>query len=132
MINGKRKNILYALLSMGLTITMLSGCYKDNVEELYPATSNCDTTALSYTVDIQPLIESFCYACHGSSNYTSLGGNIALQGHGNLSSVVDNGLLVSSITHDGSASFMPKNSNKLMDCSIAKIRTWVSQGAPEN
>jgi hypothetical protein len=49
-----------------------------------------------------------------------------------LKTYVDNGLLLSAITHDGNTSFMPKDAGKLPDCSINKFIAWKNAGAPDN
>jgi len=127
-----RKIDLSLVLIIGMCSVMMISCYKDNEEDLYPLISDCDTTDMFYATDIVPVISNFCYACHGSSNYTSLGGNIELEGYGNLKIQVDNGLFSGSIIQDGSASFMPRNANKLNACTISQITAWIEQGAKNN
>ena len=123
---------LSLLLVIVMSGVMMTSCYKDNEEDLYPIISECDTTSMSYVTDIVPIISNQCYACHGSSNYTSLGGNIELEGYAKLKVQVDKGLFLGSIIHDGSASFMPRNANKLNECTILQITSWIEQGAESN
>ena len=66
--------------------------------------------------------------------FGSIGGGIDLEGYDDLKVHVDNGKFLSSITHDGNASFMPKSANntKLPDCDISQITAWINAGAPNN
>jgi|SRR5690606_25688101 len=112
-----------------LTVGVLSGCYNDNIEELYPQ-ETCDTTNVTYSGTIKPILEQSCNLpdCHNGPmpsgyDFTKYSG---------LKKTVDNGKLLESITRTGSASFMPKDRPKLDDCTIAKFRIWIDAGAPEN
>lgn len=133
--NLNMKNLSISLLVPGLLVLLvLPSCYVDKEEELYPPSSGaCDTLNTSYVVNVTPILESFCYTCHGDADYMTLGGNIKLEGHANVSAVVSNGTLMSSISHDGGISTpMPKSGNKLVDCNIAIIRQWINEGAQNN
>ena len=125
-------NLLLFLISAGFAVTtMLSGCYKHNVEELYPLEA-CDTVLVSYSAIIEPLIRENCYDCHNSVNYKSNGGNLLLEGYSNLFVVIPDGTLLSSVSQDGKTSRMPRNAPKLDDCTILKIKEWLDQGFPNN
>lgn len=123
------RKIFVVLFTLFVLIT-INGCYKDKEEELYKI--SCDTATVSYSIHIEPLVNKFCNACHGSNINTSLGAGIDLQGYDNLKGNVDNGKFLSSVIHDGNASFMPKNSEKLSDCHISLISKWIEDGARDN
>ncbi|MDQ3191679.1 MAG: hypothetical protein M3Q58_08805 [Bacteroidota bacterium] len=124
----KAINISLLIVILGIT---LNSCYKDNEEELYPLATQCDTLNVTYEGKIKTIISDYCIACHGSSNFTSLGGGIELEGYVKLKAKVDDGSFLSSVTHDGNVSFMPKNSGKLSDCNLAIIKKWIDEGALE-
>jgi mono/diheme cytochrome c family protein len=126
------KNYLYIILFFLVTNLLFTSCYKDNEEDLYPNKKNCEKTDVTFKDDIAPLVMDNCLSCHGNTSYTSIGGGIALEGYDNLIVMVNNGLFLSSITHDGNASLMPKNSNKLSECNITLITTWIENGAENN
>ena len=105
----------------------MAGDY-DVEEELYP-TTECETNGITYSGIILPIIENNCYSCHDAANNF---GGITLEGYTQLKSYVDNGSLLGVIRHDSGFSPMPKNLAKLLDCEIAKIETWINNGAPDN
>ncbi len=125
------KKILILLLS--LFAFSIQSCYYDNEEELYPQiTDGCDTTNVTYSNNVQKIISSRCLGCHSDASYKDYGGGVALEGYNNLKSSADNGGLIGTITHNQDYSAMPKGANKLDDCKIEQIKTWVAQGAKNN
>jgi hypothetical protein len=121
------KKILITITSF---IFVLQGCYYDKEEILYP--SDCDTTDVTYSLTVTPIINNHCLACHGSSNYNSLGGNLNLEGYNNIIIPVNSGALLNAIEHNTGYSPMPKNSPQLSDCDILKIKKWIEAGASNN
>lgn len=89
----------------------------------------CDTSAVTYSGVIRPLIQNKCQGCHSSS---SPGGGWDLSTYQGVSTVALNGKLMGSIQHLGGFSAMPKGFPKLPDCDIAKFRIWVNAGYPNN
>jgi hypothetical protein len=127
------KKITVLLAILGFVFICMESCYYDVEEELYPGTA-CDTTNVSYSNTVFSILETQCLNCHNNANSSVLGAGIDLEGYTQLKTYVDNGKFLSSITHDGNASFMPKSANntKLPDCDIAKITAWINAGAPNN
>ena len=111
------------------SVCFFSSCYYDNKEELYPAVTSCDSSAVTYTGKVLPIIVANCYACHGNGSTL---GNVNLDGHANLKVVSDNGKLAGVIEHQGGFSPMPQGGNKLDPCDIQVIEKWISDGAPNN
>lgn len=116
-----------------LLIGFLSSCFYDNEEELYPdgpiSSASCDTTNVSYSQAVVPILDANCLNCHDEASATA---NIVLEGHENVLREVNSGRLIGSITHSPGFSPMPKNANQLPECEIATIQAWVSQGAENN
>jgi len=117
-----------------LMIVMLNGCYYDNEEELYPSSANCDTENMSYSNDVWPVISASCTGCHGGATPT---GDIPLENYNDVAaaaaiSVGNYGSLYGAISHANGNSPMPKNSDKLSDCTISKIKAWIDQGSLDN
>ncbi len=111
-----------------LLLVVLSGCYYDVEEVLYPSTG-CDTLDISFNKDIVPIIEVACYACHSAeANFA----NITLEGYEMLSIYVANKKLIGSIKYEAGFSPMPKGAAKLLDCEIEKIESWINNGALNN
>jgi|SRR5215207_5359318 len=121
---------LYILLLICVTLAATQGCYYDKQDLLYP--SACDTTNVTYTETVKPIINAYCLTCHGTNVQNTLGGSINLDGYTNIISQVENGTLMKAINHEAGASPMPKNQQKLSDCAIAKIQKWVNSNAPDN
>lgn len=119
--------IKYCLMTMVLA-TVMSSCYYDVEEELYPGMA-CDTANVSYAEDIVPILTANCYVCHSQAINTA---NITLEGYQNLLEYVNNGRLLGAIKHEVGFSPMPKNAPKLVECNIEKIETWINAGAPNN
>lgn len=126
------KKFPIALLPVTL-IFIMNSCYYDNEEFLYPQlNSSCDTTNVTYSGSIKPVLNMHCFACHGQSTYTSLGAGINLEDYNGLKFEADNGFLMGGITHKTGFFPMPLNSSKLDDCTINTFRKWVNSGAPNN
>ncbi len=123
-----KKNTLHITCIACLTIVLLSGCYYDNEEELY-GTQPCETDHMSYQLDIVPIIETSCFPCHRND---VADGSVRLGNHSELMVWVNNGSLLGAIKHESGFSPMPKIGHKLSDCTIAKIESWIADGAPEN
>jgi mono/diheme cytochrome c family protein len=116
----------------GIIIALvLSGCYYDKEEILYPAGS-CNAAGSTYSGTVSPLLNTRCNSCHSTAAAPSSGNNIVLDNYNSVKIQVDNGKLLASINHAGGVSPMPKGSAKLSSCEIAKVTNWVGSGAPNN
>jgi len=110
-------------------IVFMSSCYYDKEDDLYPQTAACDTTNVTFTNNVFPIINSNCTACHSGA---APSGNIRLENYNDISTAANNGSLLGVIRHESGWSPMPKGGGKLNDCDIAEIETWVNQGTPNN
>jgi hypothetical protein len=106
-------------------------CYYDNEEALYPTlSSSCDTTNVTFSWTIVPILSDNCYSCHSNSTAASSGNNIRLE---NYADVASNAIRVQgSINHTGSYSPMPKNGGMIKACSITQFDIWIKNGMPNN
>jgi hypothetical protein len=114
---------------------MLAGCYNDKYQQVLPGAVSCDTTNVTYSKDIVPILTANCAisgGCHDAAgsavsghDYTSYAG---------IKAVATYDFLVTDITWNPTAGHnnMPKNGNKLADCDIDKMIRWVNEGAPNN
>ena len=131
-----KKLLLPAILAFSMLAIFTQGCYYDNQAELHPESflegAACDTASVSFSNHIQPILKSYCgtsNSCH-SSNNTS---DIPLNNYAGVKAQADNGRLYRSVTWTNTTAFMPKNStSRLNDCSLAKFRIWIENGAPNN
>lgn len=124
------KKIIYKLtIIIGCAIAgTSSGCYYDKEEILYPA-GICDTTSVTYSTSVAPILSSNCISCHGGATPSS---GISLETYNQVKILADNGRLWGSVSHTGPYSPMPKGGNKLNACNLTKIDKWIKAGAPNN
>lgn len=127
---GLLTGLLYAL-------SIPSGCYYDNEEELYgPDTTACDTANMSYLNDIKPILVAKCYKCHSNANSVSQGApafenfaDFRLRAAGN----VDPSQKVLNRINSISIPMPPLSEGGLIaECDRKKIEAWVNAGALEN
>jgi hypothetical protein len=107
---------------------LLTGCYYDKEDVLYPSPPACDTTAVTYTLSISPIMVSHCNVCHST---TLANGGVVTDTWDGLSKVANNGKLWPAVSHTGPIS-MPQGSDKLSDCNLALINIWIRDGAKNN
>ena len=89
----------------------------------------CDTTNVTYSGSIVPILQTNCYGCHSSPNP---GGGILLTTYDGVLAAVNSGKLWGAINFDQGYVGMPKNGSKMDECNLAKIRIWIKDGAPNN
>ncbi|MBK5286522.1 MAG: cytochrome c [Bacteroidia bacterium] len=123
----KKLNFIFVFASA----VLLSGCYYDIAEKLYPnnGTANCDTASVNFSMSVNGILQQNCISCHNSS-LTS--GNVNLDGYAHVKTYADNGKLMAVITHAAGFIPMPQGGNKLSDCEINTIQKWISNGTPSN
>jgi len=127
-----KKQIAHRSIPILLILTMaalLQSCYYDNIEELYPQAPACDTTNVTYSNDIWPVISDNCTSCHSGGSPSA---NVSLSNYNEIAAAAQNGSLLGTIRHENGWSPMPKNGGKLPDCDIKKMETWVNAGTPNN
>ena len=120
------KSFLLSIVVL-LSLTFLFSCYYDNQEFLYPEIGNsCDTTNVTFTTGINPLMQNNCWSCHSNSMASSFGGGIRLQDYADVSS--QSARILGAMKHQAGFSPMPKNSGMLDPCSIRRFEIWISSG----
>lgn len=112
-----------------VTMAVFNSCYYDIEEELYPYDVACDTVDVSFSADIVPILTTNCYACHDQANAF---GGVVLDNYTAVKNAVNNSTLLGVVRHTAGFSPMPKGGNKLLDCEISKIETWITDGALDN
>lgn len=104
----------------------LSSCANDNQEDFYEQLQ-CDTSNITFSATIDPIIDRNCKSCHFSGNGTG----VTLVSYNDIKALVDNGSLMGAIKHQAGYSPMPQG-GKLDDCTISKLDKWISDGALNN
>ncbi|HJW31335.1 MAG TPA: c-type cytochrome domain-containing protein [Saprospiraceae bacterium] len=90
---------------------------------------SCDTTSVTYSKFMVPLMSTYCVGCHSGGNPS---GGIALNSFANVQALALNGRLVGAVTWAPGFQQMPQSAAKLPSCYINKLKAWVNNGAPNN
>ena len=117
------KTIILCLISFS---AILSGCYYDNEENVYPkiVSSTCDTLNINYVKNIEPLLNQYCTSCHGVDG----SGGISLNSYDLVKASAER--VYGSIAQLSGYSPMPQNGNKLTDCKTRMVRIWIDSNMP--
>ena len=108
------------LLIATLSTLLYSSCTFEKTEAL---TLGCDTT-ISYSTDIQPIIDSKCVSCH-----TTGASQGDFQIYAVVKSKVDNGAFQNRLF---TLKDMPQGGPALPEEELRKLKCWVEQGALNN
>ncbi|HLP04411.1 MAG TPA: hypothetical protein VK152_03180 [Paludibacter sp.] len=107
-------------------------CVYNNEEDLYPGqTETCDTTNITFSGKVAPVLRANCLACHGNSVAASNGGGIRLEDYSDVSANIQR--LFGAMSHQPGYIPMPKGiSSKIDECQINAVRIWKEAGTPDN
>lgn len=111
----------------------LTGCYYDKEDQLYPKPANtggCDTTGMTYTADIKPILDGTC-ATSGCHDAVTKSNGWDLSSYNGAVTTATGGRLMGSLKHETQFFPMPKSLPKLDDCTISKIQAWINAGTPQ-
>lgn len=87
---------------------------------------NCDTTNVTFSNNVQPIIQKNCQGCHSGTN-APLG--ILLTNYSEINSRMQSGELLAVIKHESPYTPMPYQLPKLNQCLIDQIEIWIDNGA---
>lgn len=96
-----------------------SDCSNDN--------TGCDTSNVTYTTNIQPIMQRACNGCHSG---VSPSGGVDLTVRDNVVAQARDGYLLGTMAHQPSYAPMPPGGTKVSDCDIAMVRQWITRGMP--
>ena len=95
----------------------------------------CDTTNVTYSGTIVPLMNNYCTGCHGSSGNTT-GINLTSYADAGtdagVQTIAADGRLWGAVSHEAGYSAMPPGGNMLQDCQLDEIRIWLENGYPND
>jgi uncharacterized membrane protein len=87
--------------------------------------TSCDTLqVLSFSTDIEPIIQNNCVSCHGPNIQE---GYLRLDSYSLVGDAIDNNFLLNRIDPNATASIMPP-SGAMSECNIVLIKKWNEQG----
>ena len=114
-----------------LLLTLFGACYYDSEEALYPVySSSCDTTNVTFSGTITPILNGSCWGCHSNTTAAAYGSNIKLQDYADVTARINS--IIPAINQTGSLSPMPKGGSKLNSCKLTQFAVWVRKGTPNN
>jgi hypothetical protein len=128
------------LFTILLIFCVLSTCYYDSEEYLYPEVNNsCDTVNVTFSLSVTPILQDNCYECHSNSNAASHL-TFKLQDYADVKprALSDGshtgGSLLGAINHTAGYKPMPypAGSSKIPGCKIMIIQKWIDSGSPDN
>jgi len=120
---------LLAGVIVGSFVFYLSGCGKENAEQSGGG-GGCDTTNVSYSKQILPIVQQNCYVCHQGPGASS---GIDFSNYSALHGWAQSGYLVGDVTNAGDPyTPMPYGLPMLPECEVNTIVAWVHQGYPNN
>ncbi len=88
----------------------------------------CDTTNVSYTTYVQPLVAGKCQGCHGINNP---GGGIKLTNYDEVKASAQTGKFYGAITWSPGFKKMPQSGPQLSSCQTSKVKAWIDAGMPQ-
>jgi cytochrome c5 len=122
------KRLIISVAIFTVLAFFFSSCYYDNEEALYPSLNNtCDTTNVTFSGTISPILANNCYSCHSNAN-AAFGANVHLEAYADV--VTNSPKIIVSIKQTGTKPMPP--SGKLKDCSITQFDIWVRNGMLNN
>jgi hypothetical protein len=121
-------NYLQKLLILFASILISQSCTYNNLEDLRPQPSSCDTLNINFSNDIQTIFNDNCIVCHNGPTPPA---GFNFENYENIVSVAETGRLLGAIKHLEGYSPMPKNANQLDSCSIIKIEAWINANYPK-
>lgn len=122
------KRLFMFLAAIPLFILFFVSCYYDNEEALYPIINTaCDTTNVTFSRTIVPILSNNCYSCH-SSNTSTFGGNIRLETFADVQLISSK--LIPAVKRTGAKPMPP--GGMLKACSISQFDIWIRNGMVNN
>ena len=94
-----------------------------------PNSEGCNTSMISFSNFVKPLIVKNCQGCHSGN---APNGGVNLENYTGVEVVAKNGRLFGAINHNTGFTAMPQGSAKLAQCDIDKIKSWIDAGATNN
>jgi hypothetical protein len=115
------------LLSAIILLTGLTACTDSGEGD-----DDCSSENMSYSMDVRPILQSngcMTAGCHGGDAMTN---PLFMDSYESLKIYIDANRLLGSLRHQSGFSPMPKQGEKLTNCELLKIDSWIAQGAQNN
>lgn len=110
-----------------LIASWLLSCVNNNEFDLYGVTE-CNTDNITWASGISAIMAANCVKCHGPDIAYK---NVRHDAYEYEMVVVRDGRLRGVVNHLDGYVKMPKDRDKLPECELKLINTWLDKGAPE-
>jgi hypothetical protein len=90
--------------------------------------ASCDTTHISYSTCIQPLLKAYCIRCHAKGNTS---GGLALDDYATVKLVAQSADLWGCVEHQDGYPSMPPQKQKIDTAALYILRKWMEAGEPK-
>ena len=114
-LTAEQKNVIYKWIDQG----MLNNSCEVSV-------ADCVSENMSFENDIKPILEENCTGCHGGSKPKN---GYDFTNAQKFKEIALTGDVYLAITHSEGVTAMPFKGDKLSDCDITKIKSWIDNGA---
>ena len=113
------------------SLIMLCSCKHESLFEIpEPGPMDCDTTEVSFSGTIAPILQQNCYmGCHNGTNPSS---GFLLDNYNGVKAKVNEGRLYGAVARLTGYVAMPLDQDPLPDCKISQIKAWIDEGALDN
>lgn len=125
----KNTIIIVIFLLLGVSISGISGCAKENEEDLVLENLLCGKDTISYSKHIQPYINIRCMPCHNEVEHKD---DVILTNWFDIQVVIGTGQFLGALKHEPGYTPMPHNGPKSSQCTIDGFEKWYNAGAPNN
>lgn len=91
--------------------------------------TSCETSDVSYSQQIAPILNTKCKGCHGTNNPNA---GLNLLDFSTVASTGKSGRLMGALNWSSGYVMMPQGMEKLPACELNLIQAWIDQGALNN
>ena len=119
--------ILLATVIAGVFLLYFAACTKHNAVE--SGGGGCDTTNVSYSNQVLPILQDYCYGCHRGPGASS---GIDFSNYDAFKGWAQSGYLAGDITAAPGSTPMPYGGPPLSACDVNIILAWINQGTANN
>lgn len=91
--------------------------------------AECDTSDVTFTQNIKPIVDLKCKGCHSGATPT---GGINLETHAGVYAVAISGQMLGAVRHQQGYPSMPPSGGMIPQCEIDQIQIWINEGALNN
>ncbi len=125
---NKANFVSFFLLSSVFLSLFLGSCEWKNEEEEFGIVV-CDTSQVTLSGTVRPILQTNCYACHSNQTASTAGAGINLDDYAALKGRASSPSFLGSMKHSSGYSPMPRGAEKISSCDIRLIETWIKNGS---